>query len=351
MKHGLLALKGRVALQIFFVFLLFTLTGVVSAHAPLGVGTNEEIANATLISSPEKSFVLYTELHDTGEAQYYLFPLLKGQRLYGSLQVPGPGSMIPDLIIIGPGIEPAGTVPTFVQVPSGSGAMVIPGKPPGKPAYEPFSPQPIYEVARFNVTVSREGNYYIAIFGTDRGKYSLAPGFLEEFTAAEWLMIPLSVVSIHLWEGQSPAGIFAPLIIVMVVGLGLIFLYPGWSGVRRDPVACLVILSGFLYLGGAAMTALQVIHTVQVTGYTSEVILTLLFIAGPLILGVFAIRAGGRLPEMSFSWSHGITMIGIGLLGLIFWAGLIIGPVLALICGVLILIKTAMKSGKATYKS
>jgi hypothetical protein len=222
--------------------------------------------------------------------------------------------------------------------------MVIPGNPPKKPSYEPFSPQPIYEVARFNVTVTRDGNYYIAVSGPDGGKYSLAPGFLEEFTAAEWLTIPLSVVSIHLWEGQSPAGIFAPLITVMVVGLALIFLYPGWRDVRRNPIACLMIISGFLYLGGAAMTALQIVHAVQVTGYTSEVILTLLFIAGPLIFGVFAIRTGGRLPEMSFSWSHGFTMIAIGLLGLLFWAGLIIGPVLALISGALILVKTATRA-------
>jgi hypothetical protein len=256
MKSGFLAGKGRVVLQIFMVILLFTGIGVASAHAPLEIGNNGDIANATLFANPAKSFVLYTEIHDSGKAQYYLFPLLKGQRLYGSLQVPGPGSMIPDLIIIGPGIEPAGNVPGNVQVPSGSGAMVIPGKPPNKPAYEPFSPQPIYEVARFDIPVPHDGNYYVAVVGTAGGKYSLAPGFSEEFTVAEWLMIPLSVVSIHLWEGQSPAGIFAPLVIVMVVGLALIFLYPDWSGVRRDPIACLSILSGFLYLGGAAMTAL-----------------------------------------------------------------------------------------------
>ena len=350
MKSGNIAFIRKVVLQI-FILLLVAGTAMVSAHAPLEVGTNEDIVQATLISNPEKSFVIYTELHESEKAQYYLFPLLKGQRLYGSLQVPGPGSMVPDLIIIGPGIEPAGNVPAFVQVPSGSGAMVIPGKPPNKPSYEPFSPQPIYEVARFDVPIPREGNYYVAVVGTSGGKYSLAPGFSEEFTATEWLTIPLSVVSIHLWEGQSPVGIFAPLIIVMVVGLALIFLYPGWRDVRRDPVACLVILSGFLYLGGAAMTALQIVHAVRVTGYTAEVIVTLLFIAGPLILGVFAIRAGGRLPEKSFSWSQGITVIAIGLLGLLVWAGLIIGPVLAILSGALILIKTAMKSGESTYKS
>jgi hypothetical protein len=85
--------------------LLLLGTGMVSAHAPLGVGSNEDIANATFISNPEKSVVIYTELHEGNETQYYRFPMQKGQILYGSLQVPGPGSMVPDLIIIGPGIE------------------------------------------------------------------------------------------------------------------------------------------------------------------------------------------------------------------------------------------------------
>ena len=161
------------------IVLLLAGTALVSAHAPLEVGTSEDLEKATLISNPEKSFVIYTELPEGGKAQDHLFPMWKGQCLYGSLQVPGPGSMVPDLIIIGPVFNRAGTVPAFVQVPSDSGAMVIPGKPPGKPAYEPFSPQPIYEVARFNVTVPRDGNYYIAVVGTSGGKYSLAPGFLR----------------------------------------------------------------------------------------------------------------------------------------------------------------------------
>src|SRR5512136_2231412 len=93
---------------LFLVILLLAGIGIVSAHAPLSVGSNEDIANATLFANPEKSFVLYTELHEGGEAQYYLFPLKSGQILYGSLQVPGPDSMVPDLVIIGPGITPSG---------------------------------------------------------------------------------------------------------------------------------------------------------------------------------------------------------------------------------------------------
>jgi hypothetical protein len=341
MEPGIRSYRALNVLSLFLVVLLLAGTGIVSAHAPLDVGSNEDIANATLISNPEKSFVIYTELHDSGEAQYYLFPMKKGETLYGSLQVPGAGSMVPDMVIIGPGIEPTGTVPSFIEIPAGSGAMVIPGNPPGKPAYEPFTPQPVYEVARFNVTVPREGNYYIAVYGPGGGKYSLAPGFLEQFTLSEWLLIPWSVVSIHLWEGQSPWFVFAPMILVLIGGLALMGIYRKQLGLHQDPVRWMIVISGLLYLGGAAMTGLQVIHTVQATGYSNIVIVTLMFIAGPVILGIFAVLEGIRQPRPDSLLKSGIKMVVIGLLGLLVWAGLIIGPVLALVSGVLILAKHA----------
>jgi hypothetical protein len=339
MLSGCRSIKALNLLYLFLVILLLAGTGIVSAHAPLSVGSNEDIANATPISNPEKSFVIYTELHESREAQYYHFPMQKGGNLYGSLQVPGPDSMVPNIVIIGPGIESTGNVPPFIEIPAGSGSMVIQGKSPGKPSYEPFSPQPIYEVARFNVTVPRDGDYYIAVYGLSGGKYSLAPGFLEQFTPSEWLLIPWSVVSIHLWEGQSPWGVFVPMILIVIGGLVLIGIYRRQLGLYQDPVRWMVLISGLLYLGGAAMTALQIIHAVQVTGYTNEVILTLMFIAGPIILGIFAIMEGIRKPQPDSLLRSGIKMVVIGLFGLLVWAGLIIGSVLALISGILILAK------------
>jgi hypothetical protein len=343
MSSGYRSLKGHTIGYLCLVLLLLAGTGIVSAHAPLGVASNEDIANATQISNPEKSFVLYTELKEGGEAQYYHFPMQKGQRIYGSMQVPGPGSMVPDIVIIGPGIEDAGNVPSFIEVPAGSGAMVIPGRSPNKPSYEPFSPQPIYETGRFNVTVPVDGDYYIAVYGPTGGKYSLAPGFLETFTAAEWLLIPFSVISIHLWEGQSPWVVVAPMILVVIGGLALAVIYRKKIGLQNDPIRSMILLAGLLYLGGAAMTALQIIHAVQVTGYTSAVIVTLMFIAGPVILGIFAIIESIRQPRPDAWLKSGIKMIVIGLLGLLLWAGLIIGPALAIISGVLILAKRSVK--------
>jgi hypothetical protein len=81
-----------------------------SAHAPASAGFNEDIANATVISNPEKSYAIYSDLHQSGEAQYYEFPMKSGQHLYGSVMVPGPGSMVPDIVIMGPGIPASGNV-------------------------------------------------------------------------------------------------------------------------------------------------------------------------------------------------------------------------------------------------
>jgi hypothetical protein len=334
----------------FFLFLLLAIviaagTGTGSAHAPLSVGSNEGIAGATLISSPEKSFVLYTSLGTDGEAQYYRFPLNKGEVLYGSLQVPGPDSAVPDLVIIGPGLDPSGTVPASVEVPAGSSALVVQGKSPGKPSYEPFSPQPIYEVARFNVTASRYGDYYIAVTGPGGAKYSLAPGFKEEFTAAEWLLIPWSVISIHLWEGQSAVMVVAPLIIIVISGLLLAVLYRKEQGLMRDPVSWLILLSGLLYLGGAAMTGLQMVHTILLTGYTPEVLLTLLFMAGPFILGIVAIRTGTRSPGPDPLLMSGVWTAVIGILGLLLWAGLLLGPLLALAGSAILIVRSAGRPG------
>lgn len=311
--------------------------GVVSAHAPLGAGSNEDLFNATLISTPEKSFVLYTELHGGGEAQYYRFPMEKGQILYGSLQVPGPDSMIPDLAIIGPGIAPAGDIPAFVRVPPGSSVMIIRGRVTERPSYEPFSPQPVYTVARFNITVPENGTYYIAVFGNTGGKYSLAPGFLEEFTAAEWLLIPWSVISIHLWEGQSLLMIFVPLIVVLIAGIACILLLQKKRGMQLSLVHWIILTAGLLYIGGAAMIASQSVHAVSVSGFDPGIYLTLVFFGIPLILGLIIVRAGFRLFRQTSARKTGAGLIVTGLLGLLFWAGLLIGPVLAIASGVVLL--------------
>jgi hypothetical protein len=331
--------RFRVLLLLVLVVLFYSITPV-TAHAPLGAGSNEQLSNATKIAQPEKSYVIYNELHEGNEAQYYRFTMENGQVLSGSLQVPGPDSMVPSIVIIGPGITTSGEVPQFVEIPPGSGAKVIPGSKPGKPSFEPFTPQQIYEVARFNEPITVPGDYYIAIYGNEGGKYSLAPGSLEQFTVAEWLTIPYSVIGIHVWEGQSATGVIAPFFIVVIGGIALLFLRQKKTGVFYSVPAWVGFAAGLFYIGGAAVTTLQLIHAVVQTGYVPQILVTLIFISAPFILGILLLKISSELSGPGTIPSRkAIELIILGFLGLLFWAGFIAGPLLAIISGIIVLLK------------
>lgn len=222
--------------------------------------------------------------------------------------------------------------------------MVIEGSEPGKPTYEPFTPQPIYEVAHFNVTVPEDGDYYIAVYGPGGGGYGLAPGFLEQFTLSEWLLIPISVISIYLWSGQSIFEVLTPFLFIVIAGLALLIFYQKKLRKQWDYREWIVLFSGLLYLGGAAVTITQAIHTLLLTGYSSGVLLTLIFIVIPSILGIVIIREGLRLKQEKRSVPlTGLIILIAGVLGLLMWAGLIIGPVLAIFGGTLVIIQSMKK--------
>ena len=163
--------------------------------------------------------------------------------------------------------------------------------------------------------------------------YSFAPGFKEEFTAAEWLLVPVSVIGGHAWEGQSPYIVISPCLALVFIGIALLLRQQRRTGVSRSPFSWLAILAGLLYLGGASVTFTQMVMALGNTGWDNAALLTLLFIIIPVVLGFAAIRTGfgtGKTLPVTARVSMGI----IGILGLLFWAGLIIGPVIAFIAAV-----------------
>ena len=336
--------------RVLFLLLLvlsFAAISHVSAHAPLGTGSNEQLSNATKIIEPEKSYVIYTGLHEGNEAQYYQFSMENGQVLSGSLQVPGQDSMVPSLVIIGPGITTYGEVPKFVEIPSGSGAKLIPGSKPGRPSFEPFTPQPVYEVAHFNENITVPGDYYIAVYGNEGGKYSLAPGSLEQFTVVEWLTIPYSVIGIHTWEGQSLPVVIAPFFVVVIAGMVILWIRQKKTGLSLDLPVWTGVTAGLFYVGGAAVTTMQLIHAVSLTGYVPQVLVSLIFTVVPVILGILLLKISisGQVRGPASSVTA-LKFIILGFLGLLFWCGFIGGPLLAICAGIMVLLKRNLHTCK-----
>jgi len=307
--------------------LLSLAPGATLAHSPATPGENERLASAMLVREPTKSWAIYSELHNGGETRYFKLELKSGERLYAGVFLHSDTGFLPRIAAMGPGFENDSNLPAFVEVPAGYGHVVINGTLERR-EYEPFTPASYYQIGQVDITVNRTATYYIAVFEPDRGgDFGIAIGYVESFTAEEWLLIPYSVINIHLWEGQSPALILAPLVLTVVIGAATIACW----GRRRgkwpfSPRFWLGATVTLLLIGTGAMTVLQMGLALAVSENQASGVVTAIFAAVPIALGAWALRQAyfGRRGIKARLW-----MALVGAMGLVFWGGLVIGPALA----------------------
>jgi hypothetical protein len=300
------------------------------AHVPLVQGGNQQ--GAVLIPDALKSWAIYGAIHENGEVDLYQFAMKQGDRLVLSLLVPRGAGSIPGLVVMGPGIPSEGNVPPQVQVPPGVPAMVAEGSAGNVPSYEPFSPASFVEVARVDTTVTATGTYTVAVYEDGTGPYGLAIGYIEEFSPSEWLLVPVSIPEIRIWEGQPIPLIIGPAALVLAAGI-LFFVfrcggrrpagYRAWTG----------ILGGLLCIGSGVTTLFQMALALRGVPVPPEVVLTLVLAIVPVLIGIAAIRIVSR-DDAGGSRAR-IKVLILAALGLISWAGFIAGPLLLILSALL----------------
>jgi len=296
-------------------------------------GEHNTLDNAVQIKDPAISYAIYGTLHEAGEADYYTVTLRKGDPMEFSVLTPVAGSFAPWLIITGPGISPNGTVPQSVVVPAGETTTVVTGFRSLNPEYEPFTPMAMYKTAMFNGKAQADGKYIVAVYTPiEGGPYSLAAGTVESFTATEWIMLPISVINIRFWQEQSLLLIFGPYLLIIAIGLVLFFLRPGRK--KISPAAFCGFLAGLLYIGTSAEILLQTGISLANSTAGLSVLVTMTFAMIALIAGAVAVLNSIRLPELK-PIKFRVLMIVIGIVGLLAWSGLIIGPVLAFLAAII----------------
>ena len=308
-----------------------SLMSVATAHVPLGGGENDSLKNAAGIDDPLKSWAIYDDIHKGGEAKYYRLEMKNGQRLHATVFLSESEQLMPNMAVMGPGLVNEGTLPEFVEIPEGYGFVAEKGVLGGR-EYEPFTPAAYYQICELDMTLNRSGTYYIAVFEPDHfGDFGLAIGYVESFTIEEWLLMPVSVINIHLWEGQSPLIIFAPL----VAGVVGVFVAILWARRRGRQIPSTVSF----WLGASAASVC--IGTASMTGV--QMVTALIRTSGPSVAGGFVtvifltiqLLIGGLMLWLAFKNRRGpgarVRMAVMGLAGLTFWAGLLLGPVMALV--------------------
>ncbi|MDD1747882.1 MAG: hypothetical protein LUQ16_08980, partial [Methanomassiliicoccales archaeon] len=140
------------------------------AHSPSFPEDNHSLATAMTVSDPAKSRAIYHEL-ETEEAAYFKFQVEAGDRIF--LQILTPVSpaqgFVPGLSLLLPGAGSNGTLPSFVDVPAGYHAMVVPGNASKEGELEPFTPGPIFILAEIDTVAPVDGTYYAVVFSNDQG--------------------------------------------------------------------------------------------------------------------------------------------------------------------------------------
>lgn len=299
------------------------------AHVPAFAGDNATPETAHEVPDAAKSWSIYDRL-DGDRVAYYEFELSAGDRLVASTFTPTGGPFTPTLVVLGPGVNGSGDVPDRVDVPEGMGARVIPGEKPASPGYEPFTPATIYRTAAVDRRVEEGGRYLLAVYEPDRrsGAVGVAVGYQERFTPVEYATVPFDLARVYLWEGTNPLVAFGPLLAVLVGGLALV-------GDRRESwdrprLRYALVVSGLSMLGTAATVAVKMAIALAATGWTPAALLTVAFVLGPAIFG------GGLLrlvlsERFELNRRFRLLLVVVGLGGLATWAGLVVGPLIAVL--------------------
>lgn len=327
----------RLVILFFVLGALAARATAVSAHTPIGGGDNESIATATLITDPSKSWAVYAELHEGGEAQYYQFEASQGETihltLYTTTHAEDDG-FIPSLILMGPSIPNQGFIPAYVEVLPNAGLTAVDGVRAEQATYEAFAPSAFVELVNFSLPAPANGLYYVAVHNADRGgNYGLAIGDRESFTLTDWLLMPLATMSVYAWERQNVFLIYGPLLLTMAFGL-FFLLRRHRNGQRLDLIAWLSATAGFLFLATGITVFFQMILSVSQSAVDGFVVATLILAILPLLVGGFALRFALR---HSGDWglSSRLWLVAFAVAALLVWAGFVVGPAIAIIAALL----------------
>ena len=315
------------AMSVLVFLLLIALPA--AAHVPVLPGDHNSLATAMQIKEPAITYAIYGTLHEAGEADYYTVSLRKGDLLNFMVNVPVQGPFAPWLVIAGPGLSPQGILPPGIEMPAGDPVIVVTGMRPLSADYEPFSPMALYQTAVYSGKAPADGTYVIAVYTpADGSPYTLATGTLEAFTLPEWIMVPVDMVGVRLWQGQSLLLIFGPYIAVLAIGGGLLFRRHRRK--QMSPASWSGGVAGLFYLGGGTALLIQTGIALQMAAAGPAVLVTLAFAAIACGLGAAAFRVSIRSTEPT-PRKFRILMAVTGIAGIVAWSGLIIGPVLALV--------------------
>ena len=197
-------------------------------------GSNISIDSSLEIPDPRISWAMYEEIN--GDIRYYSFYGKQGDPLYASIVIPKLENLIeftPSIAFIG--VEShLDLIEEFkilkprksfdFSLPQGYDAYVFDyeGIIPSKEFYEPFGQVTYWERQEINFDFPVDGTYYLAVFDENStpGKYALAVGTIEDFSAYDFFTIlPYAWFETKLFLNDYLSAVSAILILIGLLGV------------------------------------------------------------------------------------------------------------------------------------
>jgi hypothetical protein len=204
----------EIIVVILITLVLFTSSFQISSgHKPLKVeDRNNNFTTAKEIQNHRISWGIYEKLSRGDEVHYYKFAADQGDRLYAQLSIPKLekfSTFMPSIALVGNDVSAGnldgrysvreyahdtGDLP--FAIPPGMRAIEVRynGPIPSSEFYEPFTQTSYWERQEIIINaLPSSGTYYLVVFDRslvqDEGKYTLAVGEIEDFSALDFFTI------------------------------------------------------------------------------------------------------------------------------------------------------------------
>jgi len=304
----------------------------IAAHVPISAQDGETLETAYYIEEPTKSWVIYSNLHEGAEPQYFAFNIEAGMRIRMMLAIPihsDPNAFQPSIALMGPGLSNSSSIPSYLEIPESAGVMIFDSE-SATLAYEGFTPTSFYEMIQLEILAPLTGEYYFAVYEPNEGgSFSVALGYVESFTLEEWVLVPFNVMMIHQWNGQSLLMILAPMILTIILGLTYLLNRRNEFPILENPMSWFGIVGALSFIGSGVTIFYEMIIAALASA-NLQLIITIIFGLLPILLGYYTIRI-----MVTENWhdqkARRFRLLALGLIAPFLWAGLLIGPALVIL--------------------
>ncbi len=182
------------------ILITFLITVVVTSfsHKPIFEEKNSTFEKPIFIDNHKISYAVYGFLESSQDIDFIYFKAKTGENIFVQMTVPiirGNECFSPTFALISKTINQRESIP--FELSEEYGVIVVPPTTEKKYFLEHFTGTEYYIRQTIEFTVTQDGDFFVAVYGNEKGKYVLAVGKIESFGILDILSIPLTIYKLN----------------------------------------------------------------------------------------------------------------------------------------------------------